>query len=419
LLGLYYLLPWLSWHGRPLVLLDLPARRFHVLGLTLFPQDLFLLAALLAIAALTLFLFTTLAGRLWCGYACPQTVWTEAFLWIERAIEGERHQRRKLDAAPWGPRKLALRGLKHGAWIAFALWTGLSFVGYFVPLRGFVADALHLQAQSWPLFWTLFYGFATWGNAGFMREQVCKYMCPYARFQSAMFDGDTLVVTYDPRRGEPRKALARSMGRPAGDCVDCTVCVQVCPMGIDIRKGLQYECISCAACVDACNEVMARTGKPRGLIRYTSERHEREGRFRLLRARTLGYGLVWLALVGGFAALILTRSEVDLDVLRDRKQLYREMADGRIANVYTLKIANKAEVPHRFRIEARRADGSAVELSSSEAEVGASATEPVVLAALLDAGDARGMQTLRFSVTALDAPAMRREHEARFIGVMP
>ena len=419
LLGLYYLLPWLQWKGQPLVLFDLPARRFHLFGTTLFPQDLVLLSALLAVAALTLFLFTTLAGRVWCGYACPQTVWTQAFLWIERAIEGERHQRQKLDRAPWGPRKIAIRGARHVAWIAFAGATGLSFVGYFVPIRELASDALHLSLVGWPLFWTLFYGFTTWGNAGFMREQVCKYMCPYARFQSAMFDRDTLIVAYDERRGEPRKPVAKLSGKPAGDCIDCTLCVQVCPVGIDIRKGLQYECIACAACVDACDEVMQRQHKPLGLIRYTSERRDEGGRFRLLRPRSIAYGAVWIALLAGFATLLLLRSPLELDVLRDRRQLYRELDDGRIVNLYTIKLTNKDANAHDFAIEAVAADGTPVELSPRSMSVAATATGSALVAALLPHGKASGVQTLQFTVRAVDDASLSREHDARFIGASP
>ena len=368
LLGIYYLTPWLQWNGRPLVLFDLPHRRFHVFTLTLVPQDLLLLALLLLLMALTLFLFTSLAGRLWCGYACPQTVWTEAFLWIEQFCEGDRYDRIKLDRAPWSTNKLLRKGGKHLLWLAFALLTGLTFMAYFVPARQLFPAALGLQLSGWPLFWSLFYGFATWGNAGFRREQVCKYMCPYARFQSAMFDRDTLIIAYDEQRGEPRKSTAKKGGLPAADCVDCSLCTQVCPMGIDIRQGLQYECIACAACVDVCDAVMDSVKKPRGLIRYTSARHDAGGKFHLFRARTLGYGLVWLAACAGFLFLVFTHSPVRFDVLRDRHALYREMADGSIENVYTLKITNDDERPHRYRISAHLADGTPLTVEPTELE---------------------------------------------------
>ena len=259
LLGLYYLLPWMNWNGRQAILFDLPARQFHLFGLVMWPQDFIFLTLLLVIAGLTLFFSTAMAGRLWCGFACPQTVWTEVFLWMERAIEGDRARRLKLDRAPWSLQKLLRKGGKQLAWIIFALWTGFTFVGFFTPIRTLLPSALAFQLGPWETFWSLFYSFATYGNAGYLREQVCKYMCPYARFQSAMFDKDTLVITYDARRGEPRGSRPRGLdarSRGQGDCIDCKACVQVCPTGIDIRQGLQYECISCAACIDACDSVM-------------------------------------------------------------------------------------------------------------------------------------------------------------------
>ena len=263
LLGLYYALPWVEWSGRQALLLDLPARKFYIFGLTLWPQDFPLLALLLIIAAMSLFFFTALAGRLWCGYACPQTVWTEVFLWIERHIEGSRIQQMRLDQGPLNFRKFRIKAAKHTVWILFSLWTGFTFVAYFTPAQEMAAKTLALQLGPWEIFWLLFYSFATYGNAGWMREQVCKYLCPYARFQSAMFDSDTLIISYDEKRGEPRGAR-RPEVNPAeqglGDCINCTLCVQVCPTGIDIREGLQYECIGCSACIDVCDDVMDKMG---------------------------------------------------------------------------------------------------------------------------------------------------------------
>ncbi|MEN9527010.1 MAG: hypothetical protein RLY56_961, partial [Pseudomonadota bacterium] len=271
LLGLFYGLPWLRWDDRQAILFDLPARKFHLLGLTLWPQDFIFLAWLLVIAALSLFFFTAVGGRLWCGYACPQTVWTEVFIWMERVTEGDRAKRMKLDAAPWSTNKLLRKAAKQTLWITFSLWTGFTFVGFFTPIDVLADKVLSLSLGSWETFWVLFYGFATYGNAGFLREQVCKYMCPYARFQSAMFDRDTLIITYDTERGEPRGGRRKGSDPRAaglGDCTDCTMCVQVCPTGIDIRNGLQYECIACAACIDACDSVMDKMGYSRGLVRY-------------------------------------------------------------------------------------------------------------------------------------------------------
>jgi cytochrome c oxidase accessory protein FixG len=265
---LFYGLPWLNWNGRQAVLFDLGARKFYLFGLILWPQDFIYLAALLVIAALSLFFFTAVAGRLWCGYACPQTVYTEIFMWVERRFEGDRASQMKLDAAPWSAAKIGKKAGKHAVWLLIALFTGFTFIAYFTPIRTLAGQILSLQLGGWGLFWWLFYSVATWGNAGFMREQVCKYMCPYARFQGAMFDKDTLIVTYDAQRGEPRGSRGRKV-IPAevglGSCIDCGLCVDVCPTGIDIRKGQQYECIGCAACIDVCDAVMVKMNRDRTL----------------------------------------------------------------------------------------------------------------------------------------------------------
>jgi cytochrome c oxidase accessory protein FixG len=324
LLGMFYLFPWLRWDGRQAVLFDLPARKFHVFGLTFWPQDFLFLALLLIMAALALFFFTALAGRLWCGYACPQTVWTEVFLLVERWTEGDRAQRLRLDAGPWNAQKIHRKATKHLLWALLGLWTGFTFVGFFTPISELGARLFTLQWGGWETFWVLFYGLATWGNAGFLREQVCKYMCPYARFQSAMFDKDTLIITYDAERGEPRGARRR--GRDAqtaglGDCVSCNACVQVCPTGIDIRNGLQIECIACAACVDACDQVMDRFGSPRGLIRYTTQHALDHKTTHVLRPRVLVYGSLLGLLFAGFIIALALRQPVGVDVIRDRNAL--------------------------------------------------------------------------------------------------
>ena len=423
LLGAYYLVPWLTWKGQPLVWFDLPHRRFHLGALNLAPQDLILLSGLLFVCALTLFLFTTLAGRLWCGYACPQTVWTEAFLWIEHAFEGDRHARLRLDRSPWTVEKSLRRGGKHVAWLAFGGITGLSFVAYFVPARELFTQVVHLDLGGWPLFWSVFYGFATWGSAGFMRDQVCRYMCPYARFQSAMFDRDTLIIGYDAKRGEPRKSEARKLGTPAGDCTDCSLCVQVCPVGIDIRKGLQYECIACAACVDACDGVMDAIGKPRGLIRYTTANRDAGKPLRLLRPRTIGYGLVWIGACVALGVLLLTHTPVRFDVLRDRHTLVRERADGSLENLYVFKLTNGDDVIHRFEIEARLDDGSALRTSPSTISVSPGLTQavPVVLRTAPRFADAnRGeAPVLKVRLQLVEPDGITLEREARFLSMDP
>ena len=355
----FYGLPWLTLNDRQAVLFDLASRRFYIGPLVLYPQDFIYLTGLLIVSAYSLFLFTAVAGRLWCGYACPQTVYTELFMWVERRIEGDRVARMRLDSAPWSLDKLWRKTAKHGAWVAMALWTGFTFVGYFTPIRTLLAEAATLGFGPWEWFWVLFYSFATWGNAGFMREQVCKYMCPYARFQSAMFDRDTLIITYDDARGEPRgprsrKADPRGIGK--GDCVDCGLCVQVCPTGIDIRKGLQYECIGCAACIDVCNGVMDRMGYPRGLVRYDTLNgmqqylSTRQHWLRVFRPRVLVYTSIPGLIVVGVIASLLLRTPFKADVVRDRASLARLADDGAIENVYRLQIMNATEDRQRYRL---------------------------------------------------------------------
>jgi cytochrome c oxidase accessory protein FixG len=355
----FYGAPWLTWNERQAVLFDLAARKFYIFGLVFWPQDFIYLTGLLIISAFSLFLFTAVAGRLWCGYACPQTVYTEIFLWIERKIEGEHLARMKLDSAPLTARKFSLKAIKHGVWIALAFWTGFTFVGYFTPIKVLGGEFFTFTLGAWEAFWILFYGFATYGNAGWLREQVCIYMCPYARFQGVMFDRDTLLITYDQTRGDPRgsrskKADYKSQG--LGDCVDCDICVQVCPTGIDIRNGQQYECIGCAACIDGCDQVMDKMGYPRGLIRYSTlnavDQHFgwRDMLKRIFRPRVLAYtAILWLIIAAASVTLYL-RVPIKVDVIRDRASLARAVEDGKIENVYRLQIMNTEEKAHRFTI---------------------------------------------------------------------
>ena len=374
----FYGLPWLEWGQRQAVLFDLNTRRFYIFGLVLYPQDFIYLTGLLVISALSLFLFTAVAGRLWCGYTCPQTVYSEIFMWVERKIEGDRTLRMRLDESPASLEKLVKKTFKHVVWISIALWTGYTFVGYFTPIRELGMAFLQTQMGSWEVFWVLFYGFATYGNAGFMREQVCKYMCPYARFQSAMFDRDTLIVTYDPARGEPRGARSRKADPKAlglGACVDCGLCVQVCPTGIDIRKGLQYECISCAACIDVCDGVMDKMNYPRGLIRQTTQ-NGLDGQWtqaqmwrRIFRPRVLVYSGVLLALTVGLLTSLVVRTPLKVDVVRDRAALSRIVAGGKLENVYRIQIMNATEVEQQYRLSAAGLEG--LELASdTEVTVG-------------------------------------------------
>jgi len=363
---IFYGLPWLTLNGRQAVLFDLEARKFYLFGWVFWPQDVVFLAVLLVLSALALFLFTALAGRLFCGYACPQTVYTEIFMWVEQKIEGDRAARMKLDRAPWSPRKFARKLAKHGIWVAIAFWTGLTFVGYFTPVSVLGSSLLGLSLGAWETFWILFYAFATYGNAGWLREQVCIYMCPYARFQSVMFDRDTLIITYDEKRGDPRGGRSKKVDPRAaglGDCIDCKICVQVCPTGIDIRDGLQYQCIGCAACIDACDQVMDKMSYPRGLIRYSTEAAMAEGLDRkaiwrrTMRPRVLVYGAL---VAGAFVALALglaMRNPLKVDVIRDRGALAREASPGVIENVYRLQIINTEELRRSYQISATGING--------------------------------------------------------------
>jgi cytochrome c oxidase accessory protein FixG len=418
LLGLFYAGPWLQWNGRQAVLFDLPARKFYILDLVLWPQDFIFLTGLLIIAALSLFFVTALAGRLWCGYACPQTVWTEVFLWMERVTEGDRIDRIKLDRAGWSRHKLARKSAKQFLWITFALWTGVTFVGYFTPIRMFLGEIASFTVGPWEAFWSLFYGFATYGNAGYLREQVCKYMCPYARFQSAMFDRDTLVITYDAERGEPRGARRRGTDPKAvglGSCIDCTWCVQVCPTGIDIRKGLQIECIACAACIDACDSVMDKMGDARGLIRYTTQNALDHRGTRILRPRILIYGALLLILCSVWMGTLVLRKQVDVDVIRDRNTLYRLLDDGRVENVYNVKILNKTEAPHRFVITVSGEGALSLDPEPARFDVAAGEVRPIAIRVRRPAYEPLGSQDIRFAISAEDAPKLHAQSKARFL----
>lgn len=422
LLGLFYAIPWLMWDGRQAFLFDLPARKFYLLGLTLWPQDFPYLALLLIIAALTLFFFTALAGRLWCGFACPQTVWTEAFIWMEQFTEGTRSQRMKLDQAPWSLNKLRRKGSKQFLWVTFSLWTGFTFVGYFAPIRGLGIDLINFSTGGWVTFWMLFYGLATYGNAGFLREQVCKYMCPYARFQSAMFDKDTLIISYDEKRGEPRGRRKRSADPQQaglGDCIDCTLCVQVCPTGIDIRDGLQYECIACAACIDACDSVMDRMEYPRGLVRFTTENALNGKKTRVLRPRMFVYATLLLVLAGGLTFSMVTRVPIILDVIRDRNSLYRELPGDLIENIYTLKVINQSNAPRSFRLSVAGVPGLSLEGVPDAILVAGGGVLSLPVRARTQRENAYGIMHITFAVTAIDDESVVMIEDSRFLGPTP
>ncbi|MEX2240529.1 MAG: cytochrome c oxidase accessory protein CcoG [Burkholderiales bacterium] len=412
----FYGLAWLPWNDRQAVLFDIAQRKFTLFGLILFPQDIIYLTVLLIIAALALFLFTAVAGRLWCGYACPQTVYTEIFLWVEEKIEGDRMARMKLDAAPLSARKFALKAAKHGVWIAIALWTGFTFVGYFTPIRELWDAVWSLGTGPWETFWVLFYGFATYGNAGWMRDQVCKYMCPYARFQSAMFDKDTLIISYDPERGEPR-----GKGPGKGHCVDCSICVQVCPTGIDIRDGLQYECIGCAACIDGCDQVMEKVGFPKGLIRYSTQ-HAMEQKLtrgemlkRAFRPRVLLYSaILWIVIIVAGVSL-WNRVPLKVDVIRDRAAISREVAGGLIENVYRLQIMNTSESARAYRLSVSGIPGIRIP-GETVIEVDGAASRMVPVSVRIAPGAAEaGTHRIDFDIESTDDASVAVREKSVFI----
>ncbi len=406
----FYGLPWLEWGTRQAVLFDLASRRFYIFGLVLYPQDFIYLTGLLVISALALFLFTAVAGRLWCGFACPQTVYSEIFLWIERKIEGDRSARMRLDDADFSLEKLVKKWYKHTIWIFFSIWTGFTFVGYFTPIRELAMEFFLTHMSSWELFWVFFYAFATYGNAGFMREQVCKYMCPYARFQSAMFDNDTLIVTYDAERGEPRGPRSKKVELASsnlGACVDCTLCVQVCPTGIDIRNGLQYECIGCGACADVCDTVMDKMGYARGLVRFSTQNAienkwtSREIWQRLMRPRIQIYTMILCAIVIGLLVSLSLRTPFKVDVVRDRSTLSRITEYGTLENVYRLQIMNAAEHVQTYRLLVRGLPQLKI-TTDTEVMVDAAQARWVVLRADIPYGSAEpGSHKIQFEIQAV------------------
>jgi cytochrome c oxidase accessory protein FixG len=429
LLGLYYVIPWLQWGNHQMVLFDIPARKFHILGEIFWPQDFLILAFLLLLAAFSLFFFTALAGRLWCGYACPQTVWTELFLWIEKKIEGSVARQKKLKASKWTIEKIIKKTSKYSLWFAVSFFTGFTFVAYFTPANVLLSETLNFTMGPWETTWIGFFTFATYANAGFMREQVCKYMCPYARFQSAMYDADTLTVAYDELRGDPRGSRRVSSDHRReglGDCVDCKLCVQVCPTGIDIRNGLQYECIECSACIDVCNGVMETIGYPKGLIRYTTENAVAGKKSKILRPRIIVYMFLLVGLTAITAFTIYIRSPLGLDVIRDRNQLYRDAGDM-IENVYTLKVINMEERANTYRLEVEGIVGlTLVDKDLIKVDAGSVADRPVRLRVYEDNLQERSTPFI-FRLTAVEDEgstvteddALTVTAEARFLGPAP
>ena len=421
---IFYASPWLVWNGRQAILLHLVERKFYIFGVVFWPQDVIYLAALLIVSAYALFLVTAVAGRLFCGYACPQTVYTQIFMWIENWVEGERNARIKLDKAPLDARKLRLRATKHGLWLLLSLWTGFTLVAYFTPVDELIANVRSGNLGPWETFWIFFYGGFTYLFAGFMREQVCKYMCPYARFQSVMFDPDTLIITYDPERGETRGARKKGVDAKAaglGDCVDCGLCVQVCPTGIDIRNGLQYECIGCAACVDVCDQVMDKVGLRRGLVRYSTEnamaRHlsKKEILAHIIRPRILLYTAILVLITGLSAWFLAHRIPLKVDIIRDRSVLAREADDGRIENVYMLQIMNTEEQPRRYRISVDGLPGAEIAGSPEVDAAAAGLTSVNTVVRVPPEAGKTGSNPIHFDIVAIDNPDIKVREKAAFL----
>lgn len=422
-MGLFLLMPWVTWDDRQALLFDLPNRKFYIFWWTFLPQDFFFLSWLLIMAAFALFTVTVFAGRVWCGYTCPQTVWTKIFMWIEKITEGERNARIKLDKANLSLAKVLRRSLKHVGWLAVAFVTAITFVSYFTDARILTMELVRFDLSFWEIFWIFFFTVATYMNAGWLREQVCMYMCPYGRFQSVMFDKDTLIISYDTQRGEPRGNRKKGVDYQSeglGDCIDCTLCVQVCPTGIDIRNGLQFECISCAACIDACDSVMDQMGYERGLVRYTTEHLlEKGGKYKFLRGRLVGYAALIGIMATVFLVALTLRVPLELETIRDRNQLYRENSDGMIENVYLVKALNKSQKAEHYTLTLEADDD--IRMSEPiEISLAAGEQESVPVTLLADPGELdKTKYEIEFHLQAKSDPDVQKSSESRFLAPPP
>lgn len=431
LLGMYFLFPFLRWDRGPdgpgqAVLFDLPTRKFYIFDIVIWPQDVILLTVLLFAMTMGLFFMTTLAGRVFCGYICFQTVWTDLFLYVEKLVEGDRNRRLKLDRAPWTGRKLLLKLIKHAIWLLIGLLTGLAFVAYFMDVFELMGALLTGSAPFAAWFTILFLASTTYVMAGLAREQVCIYMCPYARFQGAMFDSDTLIVVYDEGRGEPRLSSRKERARKgAGDCIDCNECVRVCPTGIDIRDGQQYQCITCAACIDACDSVMDRLAKPRGLVRYSSQRAMDGLATRLIRTRVLVYGALLVAGLAAIGIYLGEREPLEMSVIRHRKPIYIQLSDGGVQNNYTLRVLNISTSPQRYALWVEGLPGAHLEVEAGatpdpegrpQLTLGAGEVIPYTLYLRQpEAHLAPGSVEVTFHLRALDPKGGERQYRSSFL----
>ena len=416
----FMLLPWINYNDQQAVLFDIFNQQFTIFGLTFWPQDLTILAFIFMIAAFALFLVTTFYGRVWCGYTCPQTVWTFIFIWFEEKFEGSANQRKKLDQRPMDFDKFSRKTAKHTSWLLFSLYTAITFVGYFTPMRELIVDVVTFSVGGYALLNIIVFTLCTYGNAGWMREIMCLHICPYSRFQSAMFDKDTFTVSYDAARGESRGPRGRKQDPKElglGDCIDCNLCVQVCPTGIDIRNGLQYECINCGACIDACDGVMDKMNYPRGLISYTTERNLEASaeKTKPVRGKLIGYSVILLVLIGALGANIAMRVPMDLDIIRDRNQLFRTNVDGLVENTYTLKVINKAQVVQSFKVEIEGLEHYEV-IGDLEFSVAPGRSHNVPLSVIIDPYDLKKPMTeFDFVLYPTADPESRLKQSSNFI----
>ncbi|MBI5453669.1 MAG: cytochrome c oxidase accessory protein CcoG [Deltaproteobacteria bacterium] len=413
LLAVYFALPWVRYNGAQAVLFDIPGRKFHVFNFTFWPEELYYLAFALVFLVIALFFFTAVAGRLWCGYACPQTVFTDIFMWIERLIEGGRRKRMELDGSSLSGGKAARKIAKHAVWLAFSFATAFAFVSYFIPPMELLARIATGSLTGANAFWLGLFTFTTYGDCAFLRELMCLVPCPYGRFQSALFDQDTLIIGYDPKRGEPR-AHGKARKDGAGDCVDCTLCVQACPTGIDIRDGLQYECIACAQCIDACDSVMRKMGLKEGLIRYGSLRTISGGTTKVLRPRVILYGFCLAALFSLLTWKLATRTPLEIEVLRDRASLYQKGADGRVTNLYTIKAMNMDSKEHTYRIKTEGIDASIV-VGRNPVTVRSGEVYQTALALVVDRAEGERVKKFDFVLEDAEDPGVRAARQSTFL----
>ncbi|CAH9058127.1 hypothetical protein PSECIP111951_01807 [Pseudoalteromonas holothuriae] len=417
LMTMFIGLPWVSYQGSQAILFDVARQQFRIFGITFLPQDFMVLAGVFMAGAFALFFVTNWLGRVWCGFMCPQTIWMLMFTWVEHRIEGTRNQRIKQDKAPWDFTKIQKKITKHTIWLFMSLFTATSFMAYFVPVHTLYTQMLSFQWSGLVSFWVFLFALCTYGNAGFLREKMCTVACPYSRFQSVMFDKDTLLVSYDAERGEQRgrrkrKDSPRELG--LGDCVDCNLCVDVCPAGIDIRNGLQYECINCGLCIDACNDTMDKFGYERGLISYQSERQQAGEQAKKIRIKLVGYATLTALILAIMATWLMNRMPLEVSVIRDRNALYRVNYEGVVENPYTLSVINKTQQQLHYAISFKGLDGAVVTTPTDIKIDGGEMLLIPITVTIESAKLAKKVQQVTFVVSALEDAGISLEKQSYF-----